>query len=240
MPVDHEYHSQWGQDRFIHQFLMPHTEGTFFEAGAHNGLHLSNTLFFERALDWRGILVEMQPWFFPAIAAARPRSKCVQAALGTHKMQQLFLNAGDRSGLLRHIEPANVAHLEAHYQSHDPKPKFEVVWVDVRPIMEVFDEAGMAHINYFSLDVEGAELEILRMIDFSRVTIDLFTIEANDANWAPFNDLLAPRGYAFIGSRGVDGFFVAEPVLADLAARLGPDHMMAMRYALTPPVRVDR
>lgn len=35
----------------------------------------------------------------------------------------------------------------------------------------------MTHINFFSLDVEGAELKILRAIPFDLVTIDLFMIK---------------------------------------------------------------
>ena len=36
---------------------------------------------------------------------------------------------------------------------------------------------GRTHVNYFSLDVEGPELDILETIPFDRVTIDIFTIE---------------------------------------------------------------
>ena len=35
--------------------------GTFLEAGATNGLHASNTLFFDAYLDWKGILIEPSP-----------------------------------------------------------------------------------------------------------------------------------------------------------------------------------
>jgi hypothetical protein len=35
------------------------------------------------------------------------------------------------------------------------------------------------HIDYFSLDIEGAELFILQSINWDRLTIDLFTIETH-------------------------------------------------------------
>jgi FkbM family methyltransferase len=230
-----DFHSQWGQDRFVHEWLMPFEDGTFFEVGALEGLHLSNTLFFERKRNWRGILVEMQPWFFPKIRENRPRSHCVHAALGSERIDQLFLNAGDRSGLLRHMDPRDIIHLEEHYRDRTPKPTFQVVWVAVRPIMEVFAEAGLWHINYFSLDVEGAEIDILRTIDFDRVRIDLFTIEANFGKFQPLREILEPKGYVLIGTLGVDGFFVRQDVLAELAARKGAEHIARMRAALRPP-----
>ena len=36
---------------------------------------------------------------------------------------------------------------------------------------------GMTHIHFFSLDVEGAELDILKTIPFDKVKIDSFAIE---------------------------------------------------------------
>ncbi len=235
MGIEPPFHSQWGQDAFIARFLMPHREGTFFEVGALDGLHLSNTLYFERERDWRGILVEMQPWHFPALPRNRPRAHCVNAALGTESMQQLFLNAGDRSGLLRHMNPADIVYLENHYRDAPKKPAYTVHWVQVRPIMEVIAEAGLSRIEYFSLDVEGAELDILRGIDFARVRIDLFTIEDNTGRFTALRELLAPHGYQLIGSLGVDGLFVRHDTLAEIAARHGAAHVAAMLGALRPP-----
>lgn len=126
---------------------MNFREGTFFEVGAHDGVHLSNTYFFEKALEWRGILVEMQPQFFPSMTEKRPRSICVNSGLGPKEMQLLYLNAGDRSGLLRYYEHSGIEYLENHYQSHEPKPKFELKWVNVRPLMDILDEHKLSHIN---------------------------------------------------------------------------------------------
>jgi FkbM family methyltransferase len=229
------YHSQWGQDAFIERFLMPHANGTFFEAGALDGLHLSNTLFFERERNWRGVLVEMLPWAFPALPNNRPRAHCVQAALGQEAIHQLYLDAGDRSCLLRHMKPQDVIYLERHYRDIEPKPAYTVRWVAVRPVMAVIEEAGLTHIDYFSLDVEGAELDILQGIDFSRVRIDLFGIEDNTARFDALRALLAPHGYQMIGSLGVDGFFVRHDVLAAIAAREGPHHVARMLSALRQP-----
>jgi FkbM family methyltransferase len=232
---DARFHSQWGQDAFIERFLMPHANGTFFEAGALDGLHLSNTLFFERERGWRGILVEMQPWYFPQLAATRPGAHCVQAALGSEAIQQLFLFAGDRSGLLRHMNPADIVYLENHHRTIEPKPQYSVHWVPVRPVMDVLAEAGLTHIAYFSLDVEGAELDILGGIDFSRVRIDLFSIEENSDRFGALQALLGPQGYHLLGCLGTDGLFVRHDVLAAVAAREGPGHIAAMLTNLRQP-----
>jgi hypothetical protein len=112
---------------------------------------------------------------------------------------------------LRYFNHADVEYLENYYQDRDPKPTFTLHWVNVRPLHDILDQVSISHIDYFSLDVEGAEMQILRMIDFSRVTIDLFTIEDNEPTdrWKNFQDYLAPHGYECIGGLGVDAFFCA-------------------------------
>ena len=45
------------------------------------------------------------------------------------------------------------------------------------PVYSILKALNMSYINFFSLDVEGAELEILKTIPFDKVKIDLFYIE---------------------------------------------------------------
>lgn len=45
------------------------------------------------------------------------------------------------------------------------------------PLGVVLEAIGVQHVDYFSLDVEGSELDILRSIDYERIVIDVFTIE---------------------------------------------------------------
>jgi hypothetical protein len=60
------YYSQLGEDETLHKWIFNNTEkdqnpGIFVEIGALDGVTYSNTLFFERMFDWRGVLIEAQP-----------------------------------------------------------------------------------------------------------------------------------------------------------------------------------
>jgi hypothetical protein len=60
------YYSQLGQDEVLHKWVFNNTEqnqnpGIFVEIGAFDGIAYSNTLFFEKMFDWRGVLIEAQP-----------------------------------------------------------------------------------------------------------------------------------------------------------------------------------
>ena len=44
----------------------------------------------------------------------------------------------------------------------------------------LLDEMGVTHVDYFSLDVEGAEMFILKSILWDKIQIDVFTIEIQE------------------------------------------------------------
>ena len=47
------------------------------------------------------------------------------------------------------------------------------------PIQFLFDKYNLINIYYFSLNVEGSELEILKGINFEKMNIKIFGIEFN-------------------------------------------------------------
>ena len=51
------------------------------------------------------------------------------------------------------------------------------VAVNCFPLNAIMAALGVSHVDYLSLDVEGPELEILRTIDWTRLRIDVITVE---------------------------------------------------------------
>ena len=68
-------------------------------------------------------------------------------------------------------------HHEQKYRSSVVAEKSKGVLVQCFDFYSLLLAVGRTHVNYFSLDVEGPELDILETIPFDRVTIDIFTIE---------------------------------------------------------------
>ena len=60
------------------------------------------------------------------------------------------------------------------------------VVVKCYPLSSLMNTSGQTHIDYFSLDVEGAEMIILQSIDWKHLDIDVFTIEIDQHR----NDIL--------------------------------------------------
>ena len=67
-------------------------------------------------------------------------------------------------------------------------------------LQKALDRVGVSRINFFILDVEGSELEVLKTIDWRRTMFDVLCIET-DKNYRPdgytksVTDYLSSRGY---------------------------------------------
>jgi hypothetical protein len=65
---------------------------------------------------------------------------------------------------------------------------------------------GQAHIDYFSLDVEGVEMIILQSIDWKHLDIDVFTIET-DQHRQDIRTFMKIHGYKWIQTISGDDVF---------------------------------
>ena len=87
------------QADIIDDYLEKKQNGFYIEAGAWDGVHLSNSLFFERERNWTGILVEPNSEAFRNLTKSGRRSRnnfAVNACLATKKQsQEVLFDAAD-------------------------------------------------------------------------------------------------------------------------------------------------
>lgn len=67
------------------------------------------------------------------------------------------------------------------------------------PLNVMLEAIGVNHVDMFSLDVEGVELQVLKSIDWSRITITLLTIEVNQQRNG-IDEFLTSKGYKEVES----------------------------------------
>lgn len=53
----------------------------------------------------------------------------------------------------------------------------KLVTINSSRLQTILSQYDLHHIDYFSLDVEGLEEEVLKTIDWDKTTVELFTIE---------------------------------------------------------------
>jgi hypothetical protein len=79
----------------------------------------------------------------------------------------------------------------------------EIIKVNTKRLETIFDEHSISHINYLSIDVEGAEFEVIKSINFDKVFIDVIGFEDNYHDVSiPIIEYLENKGFMFISRTG--------------------------------------
>ena len=188
------FHSQGGEDFIVfkHFFSQPlKCGGTFVEMGAFDGLTLSISLFFERHLDWKGLLIEANPANYELVVQNRPNTTSFGAAAGD--CPGGAINFTGEGGLGHLIDEKMNPVLTSGNISVTP-----VVQVPCLPLGSLLKRAGLTEIDYFILDVEGAEYSALKTMDWS-IPVKVWIVEMNHSPNEPIIDIFAEHGYYDVG-----------------------------------------
>jgi FkbM family methyltransferase len=184
--------SQWSQDVFVSYMLHGKKEGIFLEIGGADGITHSNTWCLQNNYGWRGTLVEPHPIQYQLLQMNRGnrRNNLLNCAVtpdslsGTVKLT----DAWQLSAL------ENLSGKDLHENSRASSCKTYIVKsIPIQSVME-----SCSNIDYFSLDVEGPEYDLLSSIDWRRISKpSLITVEHN---WRTdiiknIRELLKKQGY---------------------------------------------
>lgn len=188
------FHSQIAQDRFVFErYFADRRPGRFLDIGAYDGVEYSNTLFFEEEMGWQGICVEPLPDIFERLKAQR-KAVCLNCCISDFDGTAEFFDVkGSRdvrmhSGIIDAYDPRHMARIGLMSEGG------RSLTLPVRRLPPILEEHGYERIDYTSIDTEGAELAILKTIDFSRFHFYVMSIENNYADQG-IRDLMAANGF---------------------------------------------
>lgn len=198
------FHSQFGQDRFIYErFFQGINRGFFVEVGAHDGDTFSNTYFFEKQLGWNGILVEPLPWHQAPLWHNRSAKVVMGVCSATQEPVRRFLAAYGRGEMRSCLLDTDQRSIDA-INRHQEGGAGMVRVIDV-PNYRLSDLLGDQEvIDYLSIDVEGAELDVLHGIDFSQHHINVLSFEQHYEECIDTKMLLEHSGFEFVTTLGHD------------------------------------
>lgn len=164
--------------------------GTFLEIGALDGIIYSDTLMFEKYLGWNGILIEAQRDNIVSLRKNRPKAKVYGVAVceeGVGSVQ--FAGRGAIGGVLKEMTKK---HFDSWILSNMSVP------VPCKPLSWILRDANVHQIDFFILDVEGAEYNVLRTMNWS-VPVGVFVVEVHPGDPEAKDDhvhqLLTDHGY---------------------------------------------
>jgi FkbM family methyltransferase len=174
--------SQWGETAqalawlFTNEHGAPLHGGVYFEIGALDGERYSNTYVLEKCLGWRGLLIEAQPENFAQLKKNRCSGGCGNVLIGEAVCDTTNGTLGFTAGggpVAGQPEFFDEKFKMDFYGANDVK----TIKVPCNPLSYVFDQHGFKKIDFWSLDVEGAELAVLQTVNWSRVEISVIMME---------------------------------------------------------------
>lgn len=184
----------------------------FIEAGANDGVSQSNTSYLESD-GWRGLLIEPNIENFTRCRQNRPNSYCINAALISDSYTSSTVKGIFSSESLNRDNGLMSGCTDEHLNLYPN-------WVCEVPAITLTDcliqSNSPANPDFFSLDVEGFEIEALNGLDFNRFRPRVIFLEIS--KWFEIDylnnqiEFLKNRGYEFHSNPG--GF---NPILQSIS-----------------------
>ncbi|XP_052067366.1 uncharacterized protein LOC127706746, partial [Mytilus californianus] len=209
----------------------------FVEIGGYDGENFSNTLFLEKVRNWDGLLVEASPFLYDMMLTKDRKCYMVNACISKSLPAMTFVLAGaitsaketltDRHS--KRIDRGKITYAKDEHWAHAN----DTVKVNCFSFRKLMRTVGRNYIDYFSLDVEGAEMHILNSIEWEDLNIDVFMIET-DQHRDQIMSLMKQKGYKWIHKLSGDDIFqkIRDGVLIALWYRGSCSHVTTLEDLL--------
>lgn len=177
------------QSRVLEKVVDVTRKGFFVECGALDGERSSNTNYLESKYGWQGLLVEADPSYYTQLLGKNRKSWSINACLSPVNRTS-FITFGEMGDGRGHVV------MEGTQEKFEAKTKYIVPCFTLESMMLALNRST---IGFFSLDVEGAEAQVLKTINFQKLDIKTLTVEYEhvEGGEAGLTQLLTSRGMKF-------------------------------------------
>jgi hypothetical protein len=200
-----KYFGQLFEDEEISKWL-PESKGLYIDIGAGYPIRGSNTyLFYKRG--WSGLIIEPILTSIIIFKLFRPRDKVLKSLVGEVTGKQLFF----------HLEPYEYSTTDSEIaQEMQRRPDVKLIRKNlINQIRLDSLEISMSPLNptFISIDVEGADLHVLRSIDWAKTRPRVICVEEWSDRVNPLVNVtsyLEGRGYSLVMNLSPSLIFVAN------------------------------
>lgn len=198
-------YSQLNEELIIRDFFQDRRGGFFVDVGASNPRYGSTTYYLEKHLGWSGIGVDALPEYGPSWKKKRPNSKFFAYAVTDR--------SGETVTFYRADWPAVSSLSKEQAELFVGKDKVSAIQVPTITLTKLLDDNGVTHIDFLSMDIEGAEPKALAGFDIERFAPELVCIEvlAEDEHRSKISEYFRSHGYerieAYIKHDRVNWYF---------------------------------
>lgn len=187
--------SQFEQDIYMirnifYSQVLSAEKGFYVDSGANHAQELSNTLFFDVCLGWEGLCAEPNEEYHLSL---RTNRTCVIApeciADGEKTLPFVFAGAGGQIASTHSLTNTSV---------------------QCRRLDQMLEKYGRGrrHVDFFSLDVEGSEMTVLKAIPWDKITFNAILIETFWLSDRIVDRFMTERGFAKVQQLAVDSLYL--------------------------------
>ena len=173
----------------------------FIDLSVTNGIIYNNTYVLEKKFRWKGIAFEPNPFFFKKLKKNR-NCKLSNLVISGRRKKVNFLYNGGIGGIIGNKYDNNYKKRSQLIKKKTSLIK-KVQAVTLLEALEFLNAKKIIH--FFSLDVEGAEYDILRKFDFNKYKILSIIIERCTKK---LHNLLLKNNFIFIKNFKADDFYI--------------------------------
>ncbi|KAL7530793.1 hypothetical protein ACHAWF_003512 [Thalassiosira exigua] len=205
--TDDKWYGQFKQDVVVSSLLNNKRDGYFIDLASNHPTFLSSTYALERKFNWTGLCIEPNTDHWWGLSQKR---KCqhVGAVIGQKTMDIVNFRVKNIDGVGGHGGIIRKGMKNEGAPDSESKSFVTVSAIDVFHRMNV-----PRHIDYFSLDVEGAEEFIMRAFPLEDYHISLLSIEGSSPSLGEF---LVSNGFKMVARLGEDSLWAHESIKDEL------------------------
>jgi FkbM family methyltransferase len=203
-------YAQEGEDLVIKRWFDGSKPGFYVEVGCHHPFRFSNTyLFYKRG--WRGLCIDPLPGTARSFKRWRPKDIVLEMGVSEQPSTLTYYMFDEPA--VNTFDPGSVARVEAEgkYRLVDKRS------VPTKPLGDILREhlpAEVPNIDFFSIDVEGLDLQVLQSNDWQRFRPSMIVAECMGCDMLelrthPTARLLEQYGYRPWGKTGHSVIFTA-------------------------------